>query len=149
MLSRLMSAFRAAEPAPLPEPDADLALGALLVQVAKSDHDYQYEEISRIDRILARMCSIGPIEAAKMRATCEKLLAATADFHVFADLIRNDLDFEARMTALEALWQVVMADGTQQEDELRLIEDLQRELGLTDVDSATARANAMRRIGST
>ena len=61
MLSRLLKSFRAAEPEPLPDPDAELALGALLVRVAKSDQDYQIEEISLIDNILARLFDRDPI----------------------------------------------------------------------------------------
>ncbi len=41
------------EPTALPEPDEKLALGALLVRVAKSDNHYDVDEIGEIDRILA------------------------------------------------------------------------------------------------
>ena len=75
MLQKLWSAFKQ-QPAPqppLPDPDTELALGALLVRVAMSDREYQFEEISLIDRILARMFKHDAIEAAKIRATCERL----------------------------------------------------------------------------
>ncbi|QBF32765.1 TerB family tellurite resistance protein [Thalassococcus sp. S3] len=143
MLTRLLSAFRKSEPEPLPEPDTDLALGALLVRVAMSDNEYQIEEISRIDRILAKLFDLDPVEAAKMRATCEKLHRAAPDTDVFAELIRLELGYDDRLAALEALWQVVLADGEQQQPEVNIVRDAQLVLGLSDVDSATARARAM------
>ena len=56
-------------PTALPEPDEKLALGALLVRVAKSDNHYDAVEIGEIDRILAATFSLNPVAAAKMRAT--------------------------------------------------------------------------------
>ncbi|MCR9126041.1 MAG: TerB family tellurite resistance protein [Rhodobacteraceae bacterium] len=135
--------FRATRPVELPEPDAKLALGALLVRVARSDRDYQFSEIRLIDRILARMYNLKPIAAAKMRATCERLNAAAPDSDRFAVLIRDSLPPEDRITALAALWEVVMADGAEADEELRIVEAARHALGLDDAQSAEARARAM------
>ena len=75
LLSRLIHAFSAPKPDPLPEPDEKLALGALMVRVAMSDHDYRVDEISRIDRLLSRLYGLNPVEAAKMRAEAAALEA--------------------------------------------------------------------------
>ena len=56
---------------PLPELDARLAAGALLVRLAKSDAHYAVEEIVEIDRVLAERHGLNPVEAVKMRAHCE------------------------------------------------------------------------------
>lgn len=143
MLSRLFQAFRAAAPPDdLPDPDAELALGALLVRVAKSDRDYQFEEISLIDRILARLYQHNPIEAAKIRAVCERLHAAAPETDTFAKLIRETTGIEERLAALDALWEVVLADGEQKEDELRIVENARVAMGLSRADSEQARARA-------
>ena len=44
---------RVPEPKPLPQPNAQLALGALLVRVAFADSNYRATEIGQIDRILS------------------------------------------------------------------------------------------------
>ena len=142
MLSRILNHFRAPRPAPLPEPDANLALGALMVRVAKSDRTYQVEEISRIDRILARLNGLKPIEAAKMRATCERLEAQAPGTDRFAHLIRETVTFEARRDALEALWEVVEADGVEDGAEMQVVEEAREALGLSHHDSESARARA-------
>lgn len=142
VLARLINAFRAAEPEPLPEPDAQLALGALMVQIALSDRKYQVEEISLIDRVLAEMFDLGPIEAARMRATCEKLFAAAPATETFAALIRAELDSAARGDAMRALWQVVLADGMVEDSELAIIDEARLALGLTVAETAAARGAA-------
>ncbi len=149
LLNKLFQAFRAQNPAPdLPDPDAELALGALLVRVAQSDRDYQIEEISLIDRILAQQFQHSPIEAAKIRATCEKLQAAAPETDTFASLIRTTTGIEMRLAALDALWQVVLADGQQQANELRIVEEARLAMGLSRSQNETARARAQARLNS-
>ncbi|SLN63928.1 Tellurite resistance protein TerB [Roseovarius litorisediminis] len=142
MLSRILHAFSAPKPIPLPEPDEKLALGALMVRVAQSDHNYRQSEISRIDRLLARLYGLKPIEAAKMRATCEKLEKQAPNTDRFAHLIRETVSFEARIEALEALWEVVLSDGDSQLEELQVMDTAREAMGLSEADSATARAIA-------
>ena len=143
MLGNLLKSFRAAEPDPLPDPDAELALGALLVRVAKSDQDYQIEEISLIDRILGQLFDRTPIQAARTRAICERLHAAAPETDVFAALIRQTMGIEDRLAVLEAIWQVVLADGREREAELTIIENTRKALGLTQAESDAMRASAL------
>lgn len=145
-LRNFLRSFRPSEPVPLPDPDAELALGALLVRVAKSDRDYQLEEISLIDRILARLYGHNAIEAAKVRATCEKLHAAAPDTDTFAKLIRETTGQAERMAALDALWEVVLADGAPNEAEIKIVEDARKAIGLSYADSEAARAKVEARL---
>ena len=142
MLNKLFAAFRANNTEQLPDPDAELALGALLVRVAKSDHEYQVKEISLIDRILARLFQHNAIEAAKIRATCEKLHAAAPETDTFAKLIRETTGLQDRLAALDALWEVVLADGDPKEDELRVLESARKAMGLSFLESKAAREKA-------
>ena len=146
LLSRILTSFRASQTAPLPAPDEKLALGALLVRVAKSDQMYTVSEISLIDRILAQHFGLNPVEAAKMRATCERLQAAAPESDDFAELIRKELSHDERMEALCDLWQVVMADGSEEAVEVEIVEAVRQALGLSEADSATAHQDAQRAI---
>ncbi len=145
-LHRLLHAFDAPEPAPLPEPDEKLALGTLLVRVAKSDLEYAFAEISQIDKLLTRLFGLGPIEAAKMRATCERLDKEAPDTEKFAQIIRQMVSFDARLDALEALWEVVLVDGAIQSQEIDVISQVQTVLGLSEEDSIEAKAKAMQQM---
>ncbi len=147
MLKKFFQAFRpSSHQDTLPDPDAELALGALLVRVAQSDRDYQLEEISLIDRILARLYQHNAIEAAKVRATCEKLHAAAPETDTFGKLIRETTGLEERLAALDALWEVVLADGQQQEGELKIVEDARKAMGLSFADSQAARIRAQEKF---
>ena len=77
----------------LPKPDEKLALGALLVRVAKSDSFYHVSEIVEIDHILAQSFGLNAVEAAKFRATSEKLESHAPDTTDFAALIRETVDY--------------------------------------------------------
>lgn len=142
MLKQFLKALRPDKPGPLPDPDAELALGALLVRVATSDREYQVAEISLIDRILARLYGHNAVEAAKIRATCERLHAAAPDTDTFAKLIRETTGLEERLAALDALWEVVLADGIENEEEFKIVEEARAAMGLSVIDSQKSRDRA-------
>lgn len=146
MWPRILNALTAPKPAPLPEPDERLALGALMVRIAKSDRDYALAEIKRIDRLLAALNGIGPIEAARMRATCERLERAAPGTDRFGHMIRDRVSIDARLDALEALWEVVLSDGDCAPEEVAVLDLARDAMGLGEADSATARARATARV---
>lgn len=129
-------------PTALPVADADLALAALLVRVARTDRMYAIEEVERIDRILMARHGFGSFEAAAMRAAAEKLEAEAPDTVRFTRVLKEAVALEDRMALVVALWEVALADGqrdAEEDHELRLLSGL---LGLTDVQSAAARQRA-------
>ncbi|MBO9432831.1 TerB family tellurite resistance protein [Ruegeria sp. R13_0] len=146
MLKKFFQAFRPPQTEHLPDPDAELALGALMVRVAQADRDYKLEEISLIDRILARLYQHNAIEAAKVRATCEKLHAAAPDTDTFGKLIRETTDLNERLAALDALWEVVLADGDTDEGEVKIVEEARVAMGLSFNDSKSARERVQSRL---
>jgi uncharacterized tellurite resistance protein B-like protein len=133
LVSRLKGKTR--EPQPLPEPDEQMALGALLVRVAKSDHEYHVAEIGEIDRILAKSFALNAVEAAKLRATCEKLEAQAPNTPDFAHLIREQVDYPHRLEVVNALWQVILADGRDTPEEDASLHEIERAMGIDPADS--------------
>lgn len=71
----------------MPEADARHALGALLVRVAKADGAYLFQEIEEIDHLLADLYDLNTIEAARMRAECERLEHAMPDTSELAHIL--------------------------------------------------------------
>ncbi|QDC10572.1 TerB family tellurite resistance protein [Oceanicola sp. D3] len=124
----------------LPELDARLALAALLVRMAKSDHAYQASEIGLIDRFLAARFGLNPVEAAKLRATAEKLEHQAPETEVFTGLIRDAVSYNERVEVLDALWQVVMADGEEKPEEAEMIGFASGALGVAEADAAALEA---------
>lgn len=139
---RMLHAFDTPEPAPLPELDERLALGTLMVRAALTDHRYAVSEIARIDQLLSRLFDLGPIEAAKMRAVCERIDRGAPDHVDLAHLIQSTVSAEARLDACEALWEVALADGHLEDREAALIADVRDALGLDEQDERAARQRA-------
>jgi uncharacterized tellurite resistance protein B-like protein len=133
MFERILALFDRTTPqTPLPPADAKFALGALMVRTAMADNAYLFQEVEEIDRVLAKMHGLGPIEAAKMRAQCEKLeheLPKTADL---TTILTESISTEDREAAVAALWDVVYADGARHVSELSLVSEIAERLGISE-----------------
>lgn len=139
MFADLLRRLTQPQNAPLPDPDARLALSALLVRIARSDGDYAEAEARRIDHVLAARYGLSPFEAAALRNQAETLEAEAPDTVRFTRAIKDAVPYEHREGVIEALWEVVLADGTRDHEEdalLRLVANL---LGVNDRDSNFAR----------
>lgn len=131
-------------PARLPEPDARLALAALLVRVAKTDGLYAAEEVEHIDRILAARHGLGPFEVARLRSDAETLEAEAPDTVRFTRALKGATAPEDRAALVQAMWTVALSDGLRDAEEDRLLRLVANLLGLTDVESGLARQRAER-----
>ena len=127
------------DPAPLAELDAQLALTALLVRVAKSDAVFESSERDVIKRIVHTRYALDPWAAEKLVAQAEQLESEAPDTVRFTRAIKDSVPYDDRLSVIEALWSVVMADGQRDPEEdavLRLTSSL---LGVSDQDSNAAR----------
>ena len=140
----LLRRLLAPEPARLPEPDAELALAALLVRIAKTDGLYAAEEVERIDRVLAHRHGLDPFAAAKLRTEAEALESEAPDTVRFTRALKDAVALEDRTELMTALWSVALADGLREAHEDRLMRLVANLLGLSDVESALARQKAER-----
>ena len=125
--------------AKMPDTDARLALTALLVRVARSDNDYSSAERAHIQDIITARYALAPAERDALLANAETLETEAPDTVRFTRAIKEAVAYDDRLAVVEALWKVVLADGTRASEEdalLRLVVNL---LGITDVDSANAR----------
>jgi uncharacterized tellurite resistance protein B-like protein len=135
---------RKPDPKPLPQPNAQLALGALLVRVAMADRKYHASEIGQIDRILAATFDLKPLEAAKLRATCEALERHAPGTPEFAEILRDEVDYGDRKALADAMWSVALADGSGDEAEESQLIEIEAALGLSEEDIALARKRALK-----
>lgn len=139
MFGDFLKRLTAPDPAPLRDADARLALTALLVRVARTDGAYDDSERSRIDRIAATRYGLSPVEAAKLRGEAELLESEAPDTVRFTSAIKEAVAYEDRIAVIEALWEVVLADGVREAEEDALLRLVSKLLGVNDRDSALAR----------
>ncbi|WP_372885517.1 TerB family tellurite resistance protein [Shimia sp.] len=123
----------------LADRDARLALCALLVRIARADHVYHAEEAAQIDRVLMARYDLSPAEAAALRRSGEAVEAEAPDTVRFTRQIKEAVPHEARLEVIEALWQVVLADGARAAEEEAVVRLAANLLGINDRDSALAR----------
>ena len=128
---------------PLHDEDARLAMTALLVRLARADNEYAAAEIHRITQVIMARYKLAEPEAIALRETAETLEQEAPDTVRFTRAIKDRVAYEDRIAVVEALWQVALDDGNRDAEEdalLRLVVSL---LGVTDVDSASARRRVM------
>lgn len=139
MFADLFKRLTAPDPAPLPDADARVALGALLVRLARSDGSYDAGEIAQIDAVLMHRYNLTDTEAANLRARCETAETEAPDTVRFTRAIKDAVAFEDRVGVIEALWSVVLADGVRDEHEDAMLRMIAPLLGVSDQDSHKAR----------
>ena len=128
---------------PLPQPNAQLALGALLVRVALANHHYVAQDVAKIDQILAATFTLKPLDAAKLRAQCEALERHAPGTPEFTEILRAEVPYAERKALGDAMWAVALADGARDDAEEAQLVEIETALGLTDADIAAARQNAL------
>jgi uncharacterized tellurite resistance protein B-like protein len=82
---------------------------------------------------------LSPFEAAALRREAETLEGQAPDTVRFTRSIKDAVDYEDRAAVVEALWDVVLADGMRDDEEDGLIRLVASLLGVNDRDSALAR----------
>ena len=146
MIRSLLSKLSQPDPSPLGDDDARLAIAALLVRLARSDHAYGATEIAEITRILSHRYGLTPDAAATLRQNAEKLEADAPDTVRFTNAVKDGVPLDDRIAVIEAAWSVVLADGVRTMEEDALMRMIPRFLGITDLQSNEARLRASRVI---
>ncbi|AML49948.1 TerB family tellurite resistance protein [Falsihalocynthiibacter arcticus] len=141
MIDKLFSLFAPeAEPQKL---DDRIAIAGLLVRIARTDGDYSHAEITRIDRILAKRYGLTPEQTTELRQEAEVFEKSAPDTVRFTRSIKDSVPHDEREAVIEALWEVVLADGVRNTYEDTLMRLLANLLGITDMDSARCRQRVL------
>lgn len=137
---------RAADDPPS-QTDERIALAALLVEAAHADGTYDAEERARIARVLAARYNLSGAEAALLRAEGEEAQAGAVDLVRFTRAVKDAVAHEDRIGVIEAVWEVVYADGVREMHESALIRKLCGLLHIEDREAALARQRVAARLG--
>ncbi|MBL4807683.1 MAG: TerB family tellurite resistance protein [Rhodobacteraceae bacterium] len=129
-------------PDPLEANDARVALAALLVRLAKIDHDYDASEIALIDQIVSQRFALSIDEASAVRQEAEEIEVTVGDTVHLTRLIKDAVPYVDRFALAVDLWRVVLADGSRDHTENSFLRLTVKLIGVNDVDSALARQQA-------
>ena len=137
MFADFLNRLIAPAPEPMSDTDARLALGALLVRLARADGDYAQVERDRIRAVLKTRYAPDDLDA--LLRDCETLESEAPDTVRFTRAIKDAVPYEDRLSVISAMWDIVLADGERDAQENSLMRMVAPMLGVTDQDSNAAR----------
>ena len=128
--------------------DMRVILAALFVKVAKIDSDYSKKEKDLIEDMLMRRFSISKENASKIREDSEKIEERTSDTVQLTRKLKEEIPFEKRYALAIDLWSIVLADEKRTAEENSFMRLCVKLIGVSDVDSASARKKALKNSDS-
>jgi uncharacterized tellurite resistance protein B-like protein len=144
LFKRLIGRTGDEPPAPA---DERAAVATILVEAAHADGTYDVEESDRIARVLAARYGLSEAEAVALRREGEEAQAVAVDLVRFTRAVKEAVPHEDRISVIEAVWEVIYADGEREMYESALIRKLCGLLHLEDRDAGLARQRVAARLG--
>jgi uncharacterized tellurite resistance protein B-like protein len=139
MIANLLKRLAGDSAEAMPADEARAAIAALLVIAANADHNYTNDERVQIERVLGARYGLDAAAAKRLREEGEAAEAAAMDLYRFTSLIKRAIAHEERISVIEALWGVVLADGVRDAHEDALMRRVTDLLGLDPRESIEAR----------
>ncbi len=99
-----------AESAESPEERQQLALAALLVEMARADFDESADEHHEIKRLLAGHFELSEAEAADLLKKAAGAMDEAVCLFDFTRALHDSLDYEQKLAVVTLLWQVALSD---------------------------------------
>lgn len=137
LLPRLLGEIPAG--AALSHDDAEVAVAALLVRLARADNRYGEAERQRIDTLLSLRQRLALDEIADRRAAAEMVEAEVPDTERLTTAIQTRIPHEHRAEIVAALWDLARSDGPETVWETAMVDRIAQLLGISEADSARVR----------
>lgn len=125
----------------------DIAVVALLVELAQGDRSTPAVELAAVERIVRERFGLDADRASRLIAAARAELDCALEDWMFADAVRKGFDEPQRGEIVERLWEVVYADGKLARLEESLMRRVASELDIGEAESESARARAFARSG--
>ncbi len=118
MLRKLLEKFDTALTAPAAEEAAPSrekvvrqAAAALMVEVARADHDYSEDEFSLLVRLIEQEFDLSAEEALALSEHAAEQVEESVSLHEFTQVLHQHLDSAEKSRLIAALWALAFADG--------------------------------------
>ncbi|HPF45702.1 MAG: TerB family tellurite resistance protein [Alphaproteobacteria bacterium] len=120
-----------------------LAAAALMVEVAVQDGDFEDVERNAIERILTKKMDLSKEEAHELLSLAEDRQSQSIQILSFTKEIKNHFDDKGRAYIMQMLWEVVFADGNEDDYESNLMRRIAGLLYISDKESGEIRKKVM------
>lgn len=88
-----------------------MATAALLMEVARSDHDIDEAERQAIRRIMEKQHALSTDAARRIAVAAEEKAAEVTSLYPFTSMLNRECSLEERVGIVGMLWEVTFADG--------------------------------------
>jgi len=100
-----------AESATDPQERQQLALAALLVEMARADFAEEADEQAAIEALLAEHFELSEAESASLLTRAEKAMDEAVCLFDFTRALHASLDYEQKLEVVRLLWRVALVDS--------------------------------------
>ena len=148
-LQRFMARLEAGGDSVKTAPRDELAMAAAVLLSRAAALDGGVDERERAvaaDRLVERF-GVSREEIDAVMAEAAQTAEESVDLYGFTRVLKGQLDPDGRLMLMEALWEVVYADGTLHDYEAQLMRRLAGLLFVPDRDSGEARKRALVKLG--
>ena len=123
--------------------EKNILITSLLIECAKADYDFSYQEISKIKDLIKKKLKL---DQSKINLIFDKALETVeenVELYSLTKDIRDNFNKEEILEIFEYMWTVVLADGKIDDFEAALMSKLVGLFHLTGKESADAKKKAM------
>ena len=121
-----------------------LAAAALMVEVAMQDGEFDVAERDTIEKSLTEKLNLSAADAKELLEQAEDKQSQSIQILSFTKEIKNHFDDQGRAHIMEMLWDVVFADGEEDNYESNLMRRIAGLLYISDKESGEIRKKVMR-----
>lgn len=121
-----------------------LAAAALMVEVAMQDGEFDVAERTAIEKSLTEKLNLSADDAKELLEQAEDKQSQSIQILSFTKEIKNHFDDQGRAHIMEMLWDVVFADGEEDNYESNLMRRIAGLLYISDKESGEIRKKVMR-----
>ena len=125
------------------EPDIQVAIMALLLEVANADDEVSTEETALLAAKARSYFKLNESEFLKLKKDAEAARHDAVDFYEFSKHIRDSYSAAERLKVMEMLWAVVVADGRIDPHEEHMVRQLSELLYVSHGDFIATKIKAM------
>ena len=130
MIKRLLSFLEATAKQPIQSNGShsiELASLALLIEVAKSDHDISQQELEEIVTLAIKTFGINQSEQSAIINQAKDIVSNATSLYEYTSVINENYSEQQKFQLIQAMWRVAFADGRidrYEEHLIRKISDL-------------------------
>lgn len=135
-----------ASPTPSPDDELRMASACILVEAALVDGHVDEREMQHIHDVLEEHFGLGTGEVQILVDEATRVAGDAVCWHRFTRVLKAEFDAAERLTMMQQLWQVVLADGELHAYEDSLVRRIAGLLHIDDGDRALARRRAQARL---